>query len=128
MPLFLSVLIFFGLVVGMAALGMKMYVRPKEALERVVSGGATNEQMPVHPSLAMHQLIAKLGNFIPHSPKDVTVMQRRLIRAGIRNESALKLLYGAKVGCGIVLPILVAFFITPTSFETSNKFFSIMIA
>jgi tight adherence protein C len=128
MPLFLSVLVFFAVVVGMAAVGMKLYVRPKEAIERVVAGGNASDQMPVHPSLAMHQLIAKLGNFIPHSPKDVTVMQRRLIRAGIRNENALKLLYGAKVGCGILLPILVAILITPTSFETGNKFFTILIA
>ncbi len=128
MPLLLSVLVFFALVVGLAALGMKLWVRPKEALERVVAGGASNEQMPLHPSLAMHQLIAKLGNFIPHSPKDVTVMQRRLIRAGIRNESALKLLYGAKVGCGIIFPILMAVFITQTDFQTGNKFFGILIA
>ena len=53
-------------------------------MERVVGGGESNEPMPAHPSLAMHALIAKLGNFIPHSPKDVTVMQRRLIRAGNR--------------------------------------------
>ena len=41
----------------------------------------------------------------PQSPKDVTVMQRRLIRAGIRNRSALKMLYGAKVVLAILLPV-----------------------
>ena len=52
--------------------------------------------MPSHPSLAFHDVIKRLGNFVPQSPKDVTVMQRRLIRAGIRKEGALKVLYGAK--------------------------------
>jgi tight adherence protein C len=52
-------------------------------------------------------LIKRLGNFIPQSPKDVSVMQRRLIRAGIRSEGALKLLYGAKAICGIGFPLLV---------------------
>ena len=91
MTLLVTVLLFLAVVVGMAAAGMKIWVRPKEAMERVVGGGDGNESVPLHPSLAMHALIAKLGNFIPQSPKDVTVMQRRLIRAGIRNEGALKL-------------------------------------
>ena len=39
------------------------------------------EHIPMHPSLAIHELIKKLGNLVPQSPKDVTVMQRRLIRA-----------------------------------------------
>ena len=39
--------------------------------------------MPAHPSLAFLELIKKLGRFGPQSPKDVTVMQRLLIRAGV---------------------------------------------
>ena len=71
--------------VAVALAGMKLYVRPKEAMERVVGGIDQPEQMPSHPSLVFHDLIKKLGNIVPQSPKDVTVMQRRLIRAGIRN-------------------------------------------
>ena len=85
---------------------MKMYVRPKEAMERVVGGAQSTDEMPSHPSLAFHELIKRLGNLVPQSPKDVTVMQRRLIRAGIRNESALKILYGAKVVCGVIFPLI----------------------
>ena len=85
MPFLLTVLIFVVLAMGLAAVGMRIYVRPKEAMERVAGGlQAGGEQMPSHPSLAMHDLIKKLGNIIPQSPKDVTVMQRRLIRAGLR--------------------------------------------
>ena len=51
---------------------------------------------PGHPSLLFHDLVKRLGNLVPASPKDVTVMQRRLIRAGYRNPNALKVLYGAK--------------------------------
>ncbi len=92
---------------------MKLYVRPKEAMERVVGGIDPTEHMPAHPSLAFHDLIKKLGNFIPQSPKDVTVMQRRLIRAGIRNENALKILYGAKAALGITLPLITALAVMP---------------
>src|ERR1041385_4754346 len=107
MSLLLPILIFFGIAVAGAMYGMKIYVRPKEAMERVVGGAQPDHEAPSHPSLGFHDLIKRVGNFVPQSPKDVTVMQRRLIRAGIRKESALKVLYGAKVATGIIFPILV---------------------
>jgi tight adherence protein C len=107
---------------------MKLYVRPKEALERVAGTAQEQESMQFHPSLAMHALIAKLGNFIPQSPKDVTVMQKRLIRAGIRNDNAMKLLYGAKAVCGVLFPVLATLFIAPSSTDSSNKIILVLIA
>src|SRR5713101_3511753 len=95
MSLLLSALLFLCLVAALSAVGLKLYVRPKEAMERVV-GAAEPEHAPTHPSLALHELIKKIGTLVPQSPKDVTVMRRRLIRAGIRNENALKILYGCK--------------------------------
>ena len=123
-----TVLLFLALAIAVALAGMKLYVRPKEAMERVVGGIDSAEQMPAHPSLAFHDLIKKLGNIIPQSPKDVTVMQRRLIRAGIRGENALKVLYGAKVICGIALPLVTAVAVTGSSAEAGNKFGSVLIA
>jgi len=128
MLLFLAFLVFVVVVAVLTFGGMKMYVRPKEAMERVSGGIDPSDHVPVHPSLAIHELIKRLGNFIPQSPKDVTVMQRRLIRAGIRNENALKILYGAKAACGIILPVLVAVLVTSSSAETSNKIFGVLAA
>src|SRR5580658_4543783 len=122
MPFIVMVLIFVVLAMGFAAAGMKAYVRPKEAMERVAGGAQMADQMPNHPSLAMHELIKKLGNIIPQSPKDVTVMQRRLIRAGIRGPNALKLLYGAKVVMGITLPVLTLVMVGGMSSDSGNKF------
>src|SRR6266851_2847257 len=110
MSFLFTVLISVVLAMALAGAGMKMYVRPKEAMERVTAGVQT-DSMPAHPSLAMHDLIKKLGNFIPQSPKDVTVMQRRLIRAGIRGENSLKILYGVKAVLGILFPVLTAAFV-----------------
>ena len=53
--------------------------------------------MPSHPSLVFHQLLQRIGDVLPANPKDVTVMQRRLIRAGFRGPNALKILYGCKL-------------------------------
>jgi tight adherence protein C len=108
--------------------GMKMYVRPKEAMERVAGGIDPADHQVAHPSLAIHELIKRLGNFIPQSPKDVTVMQRRLIRAGIRNENALKILYGCKAVFGIGLPLLAALGVSASSMDSTNGIAAIMAA
>src|SRR5260370_33746210 len=106
MSLLVTLVVFFAIAVAGAMFGMKIYVRPKEAMDRVVGGVQQNDEMPSHPSLAFHDLIKRLGNFVPQSPKDVTVMQRRLIRAAIRKESALKVPYGAQAVCGVGVPLL----------------------
>jgi len=123
---FITLIIFVALALGVAFAGMKLYVKPKEAIERVVGGIEQPDHMPAHPSLALHDLIKKLGNIVPQSPKDVTVMQRRLIRAGIRNEGALRTLYGAKFALGVSLPLLMAATILGSSFETGNKMMTIL--
>jgi tight adherence protein C len=126
--LLLTVLLFFGIAVAGAMFGMKMYVRPKEAMDRVVGTVQELDQMPSHPSLAFHDLIRRLGNFVPQSPKDVTVMQRRLIRAGIRREGALKILYGAKAALGVMLPGFTTAVVIGSETDPSNKFVAILIA
>jgi tight adherence protein C len=128
MPFFMTLVVFVGLAVAVALVGMKLYVRPREAMERVVGGIDPTEQVAAHPSLAFHDLIKKLGNIVPQSPKDVTVMQRRLIRAGIRNESALKILYGAKAALGVLLPLLTAAVVSGSSSDSGNKFAAILAA
>lgn len=128
MPFFVTLVIFLALAVAAAVAGMKLYVRPKEAIERVVGGIDHAEHMPTHPSLALHDIIKKLGNFVPQSPKDVTVMQRRLIRAGVRKEGALRVLYGAKLALGIALPLITAAAVVGSSFDPGNKYAMVMAA
>lgn len=128
MPLLFTVVIFLFVVGGVTAAGMKLYVRPKEALERVAGTYEPADHMPSHPSLAFHDLIKRLGNFVPQSPKDVTVMRRRLIRAGIRNENALKILYGAKAAFGVVLPLIIGTLVAGSDTDPGNKVAAILAA
>src|SRR5579871_3850166 len=128
MSLLLPLLIFFGIAVAGAMYGMKIYVRPKEAMDRVVGGAQPSDEMPSHPSLAFHDLIKRLGNIVPQSPKDVTVMQRRLIRAGMRSENSLKVLYGAKAALGIGLPVLTTVAVLGANTDAGNKFIAILSA
>ena len=128
MNLLLPLLIFFGIAVAGAMYGMKIYVRPKEAMDRVVGGAQQTDDVPSHPSLAFHDVIKRLGNIVPQSPKDVTVMQRRLIRAGMRKEGALKILYGAKAVMGIAFPLIALAAVAGSETDTSNKFIVILLA
>jgi tight adherence protein C len=105
-----------------AVVGMRFYVRPKEVLERVAGAPVDQrEHIPAHPSLAFRDVLLRLGNVLPASPKDVTIMQRRLIRAGFRGPNALKFLYGAKVLLAVVLPILTVAMVSGMSLESDRQ-------
>lgn len=126
--LLITVLLFFGVMALATTLLTKLWLRPKEALERVAGSFEESQQQPAHPSLAFHEVIKRLGNFVPQSPKDVTIMRRRLIRAGIRNENALKILYGAKAALGVGLPVLMSAVVLGSSTESGNKVAAILMA
>ena len=129
MALLFSFVIFVLFAAGISYAGVKLYVKPKEALERVAGTGiASHDAAPIHPSLLFHDLIKRLGTMVPASPKDVTVMQRRLIRAGYRNPNALKVLYGAKAICAVALPALAAVLVLNSSATQGNKFGAIFAA
>jgi len=120
--LFLTLILFVLLTAGLAYLGNKLWARPGEAFDRVTGVAVQNnyvEQMPTHPALSFREMIEKLGTMLPQSPKDVSVMQRRLIKAGIRNPNALKMLYGWKIFLAVALPVLGGFAIA--GFDGLNK-------
>jgi len=129
MSILLSFLIFV-LVAGVAALaGMRLYVRPKEAIERVTGVVRVEEEhVPLHPSLVFHELVKKLGTMMPVNPRDAGVVQKRLIRAGIRNPNAVRYLYGAKALFGITLPLVVSMFVLGSDSDPVNKALYVLAA
>jgi tight adherence protein C len=129
MDVLFSLLIFLALTGVFALLGLNVWVWPKAAIDRVTaSAGDQHVQAPAHPSLAFHDLLKKLGTLVPASPKDTTVMQRRLIRAGFRNPNALKVLYGAKFVMAVLIPMLTFGAIAGASWEASSKFMATLAA
>jgi tight adherence protein C len=128
MTILFSCLLFLFLAAGLSFAGMRLYVKPKEAMERVAGTGMSHEPTPRHPSLVFHDIVKRLGNLVPASPKDVTVMQRRLIRAGYRNPNALKVLYGAKALFGVLVPVITGVVILNSSMDQSNKFAAMLAA
>lgn len=112
--------------VSVTWIGLNFWAKPKEALDRVISAQVEAQQeLPVHPSLALRDFLAKLGNVLPASPKDVSIMQRRLIRAGIRSAGALKLLYGSRIVLAVLFPVLMTFMIGNSEAATENKVLAI---
>jgi tight adherence protein C len=129
MPILIACLIFVAIAIAAAFLGMKLWVQPGEAMDRVTGAVAIDRgEQPVHPSLIFRDMIRKLGTLVPVSPKDVTVMQRRLIRAGFRGPNALKVLYGAKLIFGVGLPLIATVLILPSQADASNKMLAVLAA
>jgi tight adherence protein C len=127
MTLLLTLLVFIAVAAGLALTITKFWLKPKEAIERVTNAGIQiEEDAPAHPSLVFRDLLNRLGTIMPASPKDMSVMQRRLIKAGIRNPNALKMLYGAKVSLGVLMPIAMAGLVYGSAAEPGNKVMAVL--
>lgn len=56
--------------------------------------------------LSLSNVVEQLERVMPKSDAEVSVAQQRLTRAGYRQESAMKLFYGAKIATPVVLVVL----------------------
>lgn len=124
-----SLLLFLATMVALTLAGMKLWVKPKEAIDRVTGAALDQpETAPTHPSLLFQEMVQRLGSVMPASPRDVGVIQRRLIRAGIRNPNALKIFYGCKLLLGVLLPVLTSMAVAASPAEPTNKFLAVVAA
>jgi tight adherence protein C len=126
MEFWATVLLFATLAGLLMVVGAKFWVRPKAALERITDASSQARQAaPTHPSLIFRDLLKRLGAMLPASPKDVTMMQRRLIRAGFRSPGALKTLYGAKVILSLLLPIALSLVLATSALPSDRMLVAI---
>lgn len=68
--------------------------------------------------------VEKLERILPKSDAEVSVMNRRLIRAGYRKESAIRFLYGAKV----LVPVMLCTALLLTGLGSLSPFFIYIVA
>ena len=68
--------------------------------------------------LSASGLVEYFSRVLPKTQEEVSVVQQRLIRAGYRNDSALKIFYGAKV----LVPIALCIIAISTGFTEANPF------
>jgi tight adherence protein C len=117
----------FVLIAGiLATLGLQFWVRPKAAIDRVTATTVEVTARGPHPSLAWRELVKKLGSLVPSAPKDSTVMSRRLMRAGFKGPTALKMLYGSKLILAVALPLAALAATAKSDAEPSNKLLAVM--
>lgn len=62
---------------------------------------------PHEKTMWLGGMVQKLERIVPKSQAEVSIVQQRLIRAGYRGDSAIKIFYGAKVLCPLALCFLV---------------------
>jgi len=119
----------FALVAGAGVwIGQKIWVEPRPALDRVQAAEAVPAAPSRHPSLALRELIERMGGLIPASPADVSLMTRRLMRAGIRHPGALKVVFGAKAILGLALPLLASWLMADADMDPANTLMLILAA
>jgi tight adherence protein C len=121
MEILVTALLFATLAGLMTVVGVRLWARPKAVLDRVTQTELSNRQAVRHPSLAFRDLLKRLGTMLPTSPKDVTVMQRRLIRAGFRGPGALRTFYGAKVVLGALFPLVATVAVAGADLSAERK-------
>ena len=127
MTILLMFVVFLGVALVLSLAGMKMWVQPKEAIERV-TGNAFEQEVAKHPSLVFHDLVQRLGDVLPTSPKDQSIMQKRMTRAGIKGQHALRILYGSKVAGAIIMPLLMSALVAGSASDSTNKLVAILAA
>lgn len=129
MTLLFAVVLFVGMALVLTIAGVKFWLRPTEAIERVTGAHVREqEETPVHPSLVFRELLDRIGSKLPASPKDLNVMQKRLIRAGMRGPNALRILYGAKIILGVLLPLVMVAVVWNSGAEPTNRIMAILAA
>lgn len=70
------------------------------------------------------QVVGRFERVLPKSTAEVSVVQQRLIRAGYRSDSAVRLFYGAKV----VVPLILCVLAFVTGVGKYSPFFTYLIA
>ena len=121
-------MVFLSFAGGASSLGlMKLYVRPKEAMERVAGTGMSNHEVdayPPQPGISRHgEAAGQPGSGVAERRDgDAAAADSR----GLPKSQRSKVLYGAKAICAVLLPVLATVAVLNSSASQSNKFMAIL--
>jgi tight adherence protein C len=121
---FLAVFLLFG------SLGLLLFYRAA-MIQRLSAVIAPNQERRLSSWLridragdSLKAVIQPFEKVLPKSPKEVSVTEQRLMRAGYRDDSAVRIFYGTKV----LVPICLCIIATATGVGRSNAFFVYALA
>lgn len=121
-----SIFVFALITLGLSAVGFKFWARPKAVVDRVMGEVELGQHQVRHASLSFRDLITKVGHMVPSNPADVSILQKRLLTAGYRNPSALKVVYGIKGVGSIALVIITAISVFSLSLQNPMTLFQLL--
>jgi tight adherence protein C len=75
-------------------------------------------------NVSLTSMVGKFDNLLPKSNEEISVVQQRMIRAGFRKESSIKIFYGAK----ILTPLSLCSLAAISGFGSRNPFFAYALA
>jgi tight adherence protein C len=124
---FLSFIAIFFLI---ASAGLILFYR-EAMLQRIAAVTSPQREKPrgivstiQQTGLSLTTVVEQLEKVMPKSKAEVSIVQQRLIRAGYRKETAIKLFYGAK----ILVPLVLCALLLVTGIWRSNPFFLFLLA
>jgi tight adherence protein C len=86
--------------------GYFYYVKPGRMLDQLTASSGNMSSFAAAPrperSFTMARLLGPIGNLLPVSAQDASVLQRDLIAAGIRDAKAVRIVYGSKMLLAVV--------------------------
>jgi len=124
-----AILAFVAIFVLVGSIGVLMFYR-EAALERI---SQVINPRPKQKTLAetfqntgssIGNVVKRFENLMPKSEKEVSVIRLRLMRAGYRNENAIKIFYGSKV----LTPLLLVAIAAVTGLASLAPFFVYLVA
>jgi tight adherence protein C len=124
-----AILAFVGVFVLIGSIGVLVFYR-EAALERI--GQVINPQRKQstltekfqNTGSSIGNVVKRFENLMPKSENEVSVIKKRLMLAGYRNENAIKIFYGSKV----LLPLLLASIAMVTGLANLGPFFVYLVA
>ena len=91
----LAIIVFVLVAVVSTVLGLSLGARRARALRRLEPARVASA--PAVPSrLIWRELVARIGTLVPASPKDLSQVKRRLLRAGMRSANASRYFHGLR--------------------------------
>lgn len=101
----LTIVLFVAVAAMTAFLGLRSWNWRARAVGRIARPALTVSPFLPSPSLIWHELVRRVGSFVPASPKDLPRLKRRLVRAGFRKPEALRFFHGARTFSTLVFTL-----------------------
>jgi tight adherence protein C len=124
-----AILAFVGVFVLIGSIGVLVFYR-EAALERISQvinpqrKQKTLTETFQNTGSSIGNVVKRFENLMPKSENEVSVIKKRLMLAGYRNENAIKIFYGSKV----LLPLFLALIAMVTGLANLGPFFVYLVA